>query len=267
MLLLPHWLSEDHADFRMIFGFVGVCFALSAGCAFLLEEPADNFNDPQRHVLDDLREVAGALRADRNFARLALVAALFGSSLILFPHYQALGRDRLNLGLDQILAWIVIQNIGTGLFSLIIGPIADWRGNRLVLRITTGALCTAPLLALWLSNSGGLGRLWFAAVFVLLGLTPVTFRLLQNYTLEISEAEDHPRYLSTLNLAASVPILASPLAGYVADVTSMETIFLGVAFVNLLGWLLTLWLDEPRHKQVGYLDAPATEEFLGDEET
>ena len=267
LLLLPYWLDAHTANYRALFGFVGMCFAVSACCSFLLAEPADEQPTPHKRVIDDLWEAGRVLRTDKNFGRLAWVAGLFGSSLMLFPHYQALARDRLGLDFDQMLLWIVVQNIGTGLFSLVIGPIADWRGNRLVLRITTAALILAPLLALALSRGGEWGRNWYAMVFILVGLTPVTFRLLQNYTLEISEPEDHPRYLSTLNVMASAPILASPLVGLLADVTSMETIFLGIACLIGVGWLLTFTLEEPRHKHVVLEEEAPGEEFLGNEET
>ena len=60
------------------------------------------------------------------------VAMAFGSSLALFPHYQALGRsNRLSLSFDNLMMWVVIQNMGTALFSLVAGPIADRRGNRI----------------------------------------------------------------------------------------------------------------------------------------
>ena len=44
----------------------------------------------------------GALRRDRNFMLLAVIAGLFGMSITLFPHYQRLGRERFDLDLTAL---------------------------------------------------------------------------------------------------------------------------------------------------------------------
>ena len=65
------------------------------------------------------------LAEDANFRRLAIVSALFSTTLVLFPHYQAIARDELELGTTWLVWWVVAQNVGTALFSLFTGPIAD----------------------------------------------------------------------------------------------------------------------------------------------
>ena len=118
------------------------------------------------------------VRHDRNFRTVTIIAALFGMYLTLFPHYQRLGRDRLELGLTALIPWVLAQNIGAALFSIPAGWIADRFGNRLVLRLMMLVLCVAPVLALWLARMGDAGQPWFTMVFFLLGLTPVTMRIL-----------------------------------------------------------------------------------------
>ncbi len=63
---------------------------------------------------------------------LAPVAMLFGTSMILFPHYQALGLEQWDLPLHNLVPWLIVQNAGVALFSLVAGPLADRRGNRRV---------------------------------------------------------------------------------------------------------------------------------------
>ena len=67
---------------------------------------------------------------------------------MLFPHYQKIAKDELELGTQWLVWWVVAQNIGTALFSLLVGPIADRRGNRLVLVILTLLIAAGPLAAL-----------------------------------------------------------------------------------------------------------------------
>ena len=247
-VLLPLWLQGDAPRFDLIFGFSGVLFAVAALSALFLVESADDFEQapaasPMHYFLDAYH----ALQDDHNFRRLALVGTLFGTSFMLFPHYQSLGLQTMRLELTSLMWWVVIQNTGTGLFSIPVGWIADRKGNRLVLQIGLLGIFAGPALAILMLHAGEWGTRAYSAVFVLVGLTPVVLRTLQNYTLEVSPAEDHPRYLSTLSLCIALPMFLSPLAGYLVDLFGFEVVFLGVATLILFGWLLTFWLQEPRH--------------------
>ncbi len=46
-----------------------------------------------------------------------------------------------------MIAWVIIQNIGTAVFSSVAGTLADRRGNRLVLQIILGCLACVPPFA------------------------------------------------------------------------------------------------------------------------
>jgi hypothetical protein len=243
--LLPRWLSEPHPRVELIFGLAGVCFVGAALSSLLLVEWPDDYHQPSEGLHRKLADSWAALD-DRNFRRLCFSAALSGSSIVLFPHYQALGRDRLTLEFGDLVLWVVVQNIGTAVFSVLVGPIADWRGNRIVLRLSQLLIVLLPLAALALAHGATWGRSWYFLVFLFLGLTPVTLRLLNNYTLEIAQPSDHPRFLSTLNLFQAGPALLAPLVGAAIDLTSLEAVFLTVAGLNAVGWLMTLGLDEPR---------------------
>lgn len=251
-LFLPAWVREDTARFDLVFGFSGLLFTLGTASVFFLVETTDQRPhrlEPWRH---NLRGVWLAWRKDGNFRRLTLVAALFGSSMTLFPHYQNLGLQGMRMQLDSLVSWVIIQNIGTGVFSLPAGHLADRYGNRLVLRIGMLGIATGPALAIGLQASGGA---WlFPLVFIFVGLTPVVLRTLQNFTLELCPTEDHPRYLSTLALCSSVPMLGSPLVGLLVDQIGFATVFLAMSAIVLVGWLLTFGLHEPReHVSSGFL--------------
>jgi len=142
--------------------------------------------------------------------------------------------------------WVIIQNIGTGLISIPIGSIADRHGNRLVLLLALLGIALAPLLAIGFLHSGSLGIRLYSAVFVLVGMTPVVLRTLQNYTLEIADPENHAVYLSTLSLCMAGPMFLSPLAGYFIDQLGFEPVFLTIAGLIMTSWLLTFRLQEPR---------------------
>ncbi|MEX0818438.1 MAG: MFS transporter, partial [Pirellulaceae bacterium] len=200
-VLLSQWLSDDGARFDLIFGFSGVLFGISALAMLFLVEGKDTFQQaPAAHPIYYFANAWRVLIEDRNFRLLAVVASLFGVSFMLFPHYQSLGLRTMKLPTQSLMWWVIIQNVGTGLVSIPIGAIADRYGNRLVLLLSLLGIAAAPALSIGLLHSGGLGIRLFGLVFVLVGMTPVVVRTLQNYTLEVAAPEDHAVYLSTLSL-------------------------------------------------------------------
>ena len=150
---------------------------------------------------------------------------------------------------EALMLWVVAQNAGFGVFSLVSGRIADARGNRLVIRLQVLILSTTPLLALALASlPDRSGATLFWLPFAMLGLTPLTFRTINNYVLELAPPEQHPRFISTLNLVLAVPFVASPLVGLLIDQLGFLLVFTTISGVVCLGGLLTFRMTEPRHE-------------------
>jgi Major Facilitator Superfamily len=244
--LLPQWLREKDADFQWIFGFSTMLFGISSLTAWIIREQPDSHEQPRQSIWKPFVIAWRTLQEDANFCRLGVVAALFSTSLVLFPHYQALARENLHLGFDYLWWWVVAQNIGTGLFSVLTGPLADRFGNRLSLRILTLLIAAAPQLALILVQLPQTGGLGFAMVFLLVGMTPVAQKTFNNYTLEIAGPADHPRYLSTLNLCMAAPIFFSPLVGGLIGLIGFPPVYHGITALLLAGALVSTTLQEPR---------------------
>jgi hypothetical protein len=53
------------------------------------------------------------------------------------------------------------------------------------------------------------------------------YRIIGNYTLEISPEEKQPQYLGVVSLLESCPLLVSPLVGLLISKVSFEPVFLG----------------------------------------
>ncbi|HEX5104476.1 MAG TPA: hypothetical protein VFV87_11725, partial [Pirellulaceae bacterium] len=244
--LLLMWLHDDGADYAAIFGFTTVLFAAASVMSWFLKEQPDNHYEPARGVAHVFRAAWRTLAEDANFRRLAIVAALFSSTLVLFPHYQAIARDELQLGTRWLVWWVVAQNAGTLLFSVLTGPLADAFGNRLALRMLTLLIVAGPLAAIAAIYWPEAGRVAFPLVYLFIGMTPVAQKTFNNYTLEISEPENHPRYLSTLSLSMAAPLLASPLVSLALIYVRFEVVYLVVIVLLVLGWLMTFGLTEPR---------------------
>ena len=271
--LLQYWLNLPDRGFGYIFGFSGLGFLVAGATCFFVKEPHDVRPVSNLAALDSAQEDGqvenlphedGGLRAsfclvrdDHDFRRLAIVAMLFISIQLLFPHFQALGQQHVapdQIGF-QLMLWVIAQNAAVGLFSWVSGKLADRFGNRLSLRLQVFGTASVPLLALlFASGVGDWGPKHFWITFFFLGLTPVTIKTLTNYALEMTEPARHPLYVATLHACLAVPFIFSPLVGWLVDLLGFERVFVGVSGVILLGWLASLRLAEPRHSQAADLD-------------
>ncbi|QDU26195.1 Major Facilitator Superfamily protein [Anatilimnocola aggregata] len=251
IVLLPRWLHEGSADFEWIFGFSTVLFAAASLMAWQIQELPDHHEEPRKPLRRLFEGAWRTLREDANFRRLAMVSALFTTALLLFPFYQSVARTKLGLGFPMLVWWVVAQNAGTGLFSILTGPIADRFGNRRALIIVTLLICAAPLLAAVLISQEDLGKNTFSLVFLLIGLTPVAQKTFNNYTLEIAPASEHPRYLSTQNLCMAAPLFLSPVAGYLVGLIGFLPVSIGITALLFTGFLLSFGLTEPRDRVPG----------------
>lgn len=247
ILFMPDWLGASDGDFKMLFGFTALCFVGAAALASFLSEPADDVKTVARPVAKIFSDAWRLIRFDATFQLLAVVASLFGASMMLFPHYQKLGFDALGFSRWELVVWVVIQNGGTAIFSVVIGPIADRFGNRLVLHLLLLGVASAPVTALVLAAIGNAAADYYVVVFLLVGMTPVTLRTLNNYALELVKPEEHPRYLSSLSLCIGAPVLLSPILGLFVGWVGFTAPFCLIIALLVTAWLLSFRLPEPRH--------------------
>jgi MFS family permease len=262
LLWLGRWLGEANG-FPKIFAATATFFGLAALVPPFLDEPREPDVRPSGHPLE--RSVSpgwlgvcrqavdgwrNTLTADRNLVRLAVVAACFSSVLMLFPHYQAFARDRLGSRIGSLLTWVVVQNAATGAASLVVGPLSDRRGTRLLLIWLVALSSSTPLLVTALARLPQAFAVdWFWLVYVPLGLNPLSLRLFTNYALELAPvASEHPRYVSIVGAALAAPFVLSPLVGLAVERLGFEPVFVIGAVVIVVGALVAVGLPEPRER-------------------
>ena len=246
--LMPAWMQSSTPAFGYVFAFVSVCFFSSGIIALGCFEPADKRWATIPKATAAVGEMVETLRSDANLRRLVMVVMLAGTGLLIFPHYQALARERLGLTGGHLVIWVITQSASVGLLSVLVGYMADFRGNRLALQILIVSTSLAPALAILLSQlEPAWGSKLFWTVFIAMGVTPLVLRTVTNYTLEICEPAQHARYLSTVALGGGIPFMFSPAIGWLVDVAGFEIVFLVTVVSILMGACLSLRLDEPRH--------------------
>jgi hypothetical protein len=256
VVLLGPWLEAGESAFDNIFLTTAVFFALAAFVPMLIHEPAtlsESAADSGRRgqgIAAALRSWKAMLSADPGLARLCLVAMFFSVALFLFPHYQAFARDRLGTQLPSLLSWVVVQNVATGLASVVAGPATDRRGTRIVLVGLLACTAITPLLVVGLSllPHATAGQL-FWLVYVPLGINPILMRTFSNAALELApDLASQPRYVSLVGVALAAPFVVSPGVGFLVDVIGFQPVFLGGTVVIGLGVSLALGLPEPRNR-------------------
>jgi len=255
--LLGPWLTEPDG-FVKIFAATAVCYAVAAIVPAFLDEPAEAPQAPvPRPGCSRLGRLATAARdwrrtlaGDRALLRLSAVAACFSVVIILFPHYQAFARDSLGTPITSLVTWVIVQNVATGLVSLVAGPVADRRGTRIVLIGLVAVSAVTPLVVTGLSLLPATAAAgWFWLVYVPLGLNPISLKILVGYALELAPGPaDHPRYVSIVGAALAVPFVLSPAIGSAVDTIGFRPVFLAGSAVIACGGLLALGLPEPRHR-------------------
>ena len=240
--LLQRWLER-----------AGAGFVIASLLTLPIREPVDNeCPSTARSAKQAMTDAWEIIRHDHEFRRAAIVAMLFITVQFLFPHFQAFGRSRIPKEDEgfHLMLWVIAQNGAVGVFSWMSGIIADRYGNRLAIRIQVFLCTLTPLMALFLiSDFIYEGHKCFWLAFVFLGLVPVTMKTFVNYTLELTDTANHPRYVSTMGLCFAVPFVLSPVVGKLIDIIGFQPIFLAISVLIGVGALLTFRMAEPRHTQ------------------
>ena len=245
--LMPRWLSESNPRYATIFGVTAGAFGIAAFISFWFRELPSQ-PEATAPFFKFLGDALLLLRHDRNFRRFALVILLFYSIWPLFPHYAVFGKRTLGLASSGFVTLIVAQNASNALGAGVMGNIADRSGNRFVLRLLILISAFTPLLAVGISRMPS-GAEWYWIIFALIGFTPVSARIVTNYTLEIAPQEKHPQYLGVMSLFQAIPLFVSPLIGALIEEFAFEPVFITCSVLVALGFLLTFRLAEPRFNQ------------------
>lgn len=246
---MPGWLADPDTGFALLFASSAVAFAAAGIVTLAMREESDKFQQQPSPVWQYFQHAWQVVERDAAARSLALLTLLFSVTFMLFPHYVAVVNQGASFDLHRMTVWVCVQNAGTAALSLVVGPLADRWGNRAALHLTTAGVALAPSLAvLGLVGPESIRGQHSWVLFVAIGFTPVSIRLLLNYALEIAPRDDHPKYISAMGLCMAVPVvIGAPLVGWLAGAVGYLPVF-GVGVVVLLAAVVqTFRIPEPRH--------------------
>ena len=253
---MPDWLARPQAGFGAIFAASSVAFACAGIVSLAIREEPDDFRQVRSPLWEYFHHSWQVIERDADARALAVLAVLFSATFMMFPHYISVIDDSGEFDLRRMTTWVCVQNAGTAMLSLFVGPMADRWGNRAALHLTMIGVALAPLIAVvGLLGPSSLRTDHSWLMFVTIGFTPVTIRLLANYALEIAPRHDHPKYVSALGLCLAVPVVVgAPLVGLVAKWAGYLPVFATGFLVLAMAVWQTFRIAEPRHGDSSLLE-------------
>jgi MFS family permease len=232
-------------NFALCFTITAAILLLSWGWIALTREPPGPVREGVESTWVYVRRLRQIVRTDANFAHYLgsrCIGAL-GGMFVGFMTVAAVQRFGLH---DEVGATYTAFLIGGQLVSnLIVGPLADHKGHKVVLEIAV--LCNGGAAALVLLAPT---PLFIYPAFVLQGAASAAYMVAgTSITMEFSEPAVRPTYIGLAGTVQGVFSAAGPIfGGWLAGSLGYEFLFGASLGILLLTWsLLRWWVIDPRH--------------------
>jgi MFS family permease len=231
-----------------------LCFAAAAIFIFvswvflaLTREPAQISPDPVVSQREYWRRLPAIWRSNRNFRRylFSQIVISIGGMAVGFMAVYAV--QRWQLSDSQAGGFTTSMLVGQALSNLLFGALADRKGHKLVIELSTLLGALAVGLASVVPTPA-----WFHVVFALIGASTAGFILSGiMITFEFSDHDVRPTYIGLNNTVIGVAAGIAPLiGGWLAEATGYRTLFAVAFAVGLVGFALLHWsVREPRQIQ------------------
>jgi MFS family permease len=231
-----------------------LCFAAAAVFIFiswiflaLTREPAQISQEPFVSQREYLRRLPAILRSDANFRRYLfsqVVTSVAGMAVGFLAVYAV---RRWQLSDSRAGGFTTSMLVGQALSNLLFGALADRKGHKLVLELSTLLGALAVGLA-----SVAPAPVWFHVIFALIGGSTAGFMLSGiMITFEFSTPDVRPTYIGLNNTVTGVAAGIAPLVGgWLAGAVGYRTLFVVAFVIGMVGLALLHWsVREPRQAQ------------------
>lgn len=256
-------ILSDGESFPMNFGLLFfasfVALALATYATVSIREPE---SPPQRHraTLGGQLLNAPLLLGNDHFRRFLAFRSFLSVSAIADPFYVVYAQQQLGAPAAVIGVYISAMTVARFGSNLVWSPLAERRGNRLVLQLSALLRMAIPVLALALPPllrwsliadrvPGGNQTLYYAfgLVFVAYGIA-LSGQNLANmtYLLDIAPEHERPAYVGLINTILGVVSFVPVLGGTLLDSFGFEFLFIVAFLIAFAGVLASGTLHEPR---------------------
>jgi len=233
--------------FLLAFIYLGVGYvALSS-----VREPVEEVHETRLAFSDFLRKALRILKTNSNYRRYLLVQVLVGASALALPFYVLYAREVLEVRLGMVGIFLSAQMLGSVLSNVLWAHLSDFVGNRRVVQVSAFVGLLMPVIAFAAVRHM---TMFFVMLFVLAGSFIAGRRIGRtNFVLDIAPPKDRPIYIG-LNGTFNFPVVIFPLlGGMVVQHLSYGFLFALTTVVVLIGFVLSLGLEEPRKSVTGRL--------------
>ncbi len=237
-----------------------LCFAAAAffifvswGFLALTREPPHVSQESVVSQREYWRRLPAILRSNPNFRRYLFsqaVTSLGGMAVGFLAVYAV---QRWQLSDSQAGAFTSSMLIGQALSNLLFGVLADRKGHKLVLELST----LMGTLAVGLASLAP-APAWFHVIFALIGTSTAGFLLSGiSITFEFSTPDVRPTYIGLNNTISGIAAGIAPLiGGWLAGAMGYRALFVVAFVIGMVGVALLHWsVREPRQTNVVNQDA------------
>lgn len=222
----------DYPDnfFRLFLIAAALLFLASFGFWYLSEKTPSGVNIRGIKSFNDnmLREI----KSNLNLRYYLLIINTLGVGLSIVPFLIMLAKSQQGLSFDKIGSFLIYQTIGMISGSLILYFGADKFKYQKVLFFDVFLSVAILILALILKNNPN----YFSYIFILTGLFASTYKVVnQGILVEISSNTNRTLYTGIAGAGNLFPMLVPVLMGVLWKLFNIETIFISVIIIVLLG--------------------------------
>lgn len=237
---------EYPTNFMITFGIGGVFMLLSWFSLSLTREPADNEIIPRGSRREYIRNLSGILTRDGNYRQYLTSQILnaFGNMALGFLTVYALRRWQIEAGTVSLFTTSMLA--GTALGNLVLGGLADRRGHKTVIEISTFFNVVAVAAAYFAPAPA-----WFFGVFFFQGFSQAGFILSGiSIIFEFTVEKNRPIYIGLTNTTVGIFAGIAPLiGGLIVEGFDFQVLFVvSILFYLAALAVLLLQVREPRYQ-------------------
>lgn len=239
-------IFPDNYAFLFLFSFIFISISyLALGS---VKEPVEEVYKNKLTFKDFLKKAFGILKSNRNYRTFLIIQILIGANGLILPFYVLYARNIIGVEEKMIGMYVSAQMLGSTLSNILWAYLSDYVGNKKVIQINAFISLLIPAVALLINRQlQGL----FLLLFTLIGFSMAGGAIgYTNFLLDTALPKDRPTYIS-LNGTITVPVILFPLIGGIAiQYTSYKFLLIITMPVILTGFILSLWLREPRKRVI-----------------
>ena len=235
-------------NYALLFTLTTTCFVMAAAAVLFVREIPSEGAPRRFSLLGNLGYFAKLARENRNLARLMVVNVAVGTLGNMLQFYTGYWREAGTMTEAALILATVFQVFWQSGSSSVLGRVADFRGNRIIICNLLWVEALIPLAAVvlggWEPFRGHWG--WYLGVYTLVGLRFPLYQLMVNYLLEVVPQHDHAMALGAVNTVQIVTAPAPLLFGAVASAWGYPAAFVLGSAVGVYGALCARGLEEVR---------------------